>query len=217
MPSAAEETLAILTAAGALLANDHFVYISGAHGSGWIDKDIVFVQPDRCARLGELLAAAVADLQPVLLCGPATGGLIVSQWTARALDCPAVFAEHNSPRAAAELRGRFALHHGYDQMVVGKRVLVVDDVVNTGHSIRQTVAAVGACGGTVVAAAALVDRGNVDAADLGVDLYRYLVEYDIPDWPADACPLCQAGVPINTRYAHGQDFLDALAAAGKTD
>jgi orotate phosphoribosyltransferase len=88
-------------------------------------------------------------------------------------------------------------------------VLVVDDVVNTGLSVRQTVAAVRAAGGNVLGAGALVDRGNVDAAALGVPEYVYLMEYDIPDWSAAECPLCKAGVAINTRYAHGQDFLDA--------
>jgi orotate phosphoribosyltransferase len=60
-----------------------------------------------------------------------------------------------------------------------------------------------------VAVAALVDRGNVDAAGLNVERYTYLLEVDIPGWPAAGCPLCKQGVPINTRYAHGQDFLDA--------
>ena len=206
--AAADETHAILTAAGSILSNDHFVYISGDHGSGWIDKDVIFVDLAHTARLGQLLAGAVRSLGMDFLCGPATGGLIVAQWTGHALGLPAVFAEHDSPRAAAELRGRFALHRGYDRMVKGKRVLVVDDVVNTGHSIRQTVTAVKQCGGEVVAAAALVDRGNVDAASLGVETYLYLLQQDVPTWPADGCPLCKTGVPINTRYAHGQDFLD---------
>lgn len=206
---AADETRQMLIDCRALLADDHFVYISGDHGSGWVDKDTIFVEPKRAMRLGELLAAAVGRFDADILCGPATGGLIVAQWTALALGLPAVFAEHNSPRTSAELRGQFGFHRGYDRLVAGKRVLVVDDVVNTGLSIRQTVAAVEGAGGRVVAAAALVDRGNVDAAALGVGDYLYLMEYDIPDWPAAECPLCRAGVPINTRYAHGQDFLDA--------
>jgi orotate phosphoribosyltransferase len=206
---AAAETRKMLVDCRALLSDDHFVYISGDHGSGWVDKDSIFVEPKRVARLGELLAGAVRRFNAEILCGPATGGLIVAQWTAFVLGVPAVFAEHNSPRSSAELRGQFAFHRGYDRLVTGKRVLVVDDVVNTGQSIRQTVAAVQAAGGEVLAAGALVDRGNVDAAALGVREYVYLMEYDIPDWSAADCPLCKAGVPINTRYAHGQDFLDA--------
>lgn len=212
MPSSADETREILHAARAILTDDHFVYISGDHGSGWIDKDSIFVDLRHTARLGELLAAAVGDLDVNIVCGPATGGLIASQWTAYSLGLPAVFAEHNSPRASAELRGQFAFHRGFDRRLAGKRALVVDDIVNTGHSIRQTIEAARRCGANVVAAAALVDRGNVKPQDLGVEDYRFLLEVDIPSWPAASCELCRQGVPVNTQFAHGQDFLDARAA-----
>jgi orotate phosphoribosyltransferase len=223
MPASAEESSAeaetrkMLVDCRALLANDHFVYISGDHGSGWVDKDTIFVDPKRVSRLAQLLAAKVRRFDTEILCGPATGGLIVAQWTALALGLPAVFAEHAPSRTSKELRGEFGFHRGYDRLLAGKRVVVVDDVVNTGLSIRQTVAAVEAAGGNVVAAGALVHRGNVDATGLGVPEFVYLMEYDIPDWSAGECPLCKAGVPINTRFAHGQDYLEAkqnLAADG---
>jgi len=207
----AAETREILLAANAILSDDHYVYISGDHGSGWIDKDAIFVDLQRTRRLGQLLAQAVADTGAEIVCGPATGGLIVAQWTAVELGLPAVFAEHNSPRSRAELRGRFDLHRGYDQLVAGRRVLIVDDVINTGFSARQTVDAVRNCGGSVVAVGALVHRGNVTAAGLGVERYTYLLEHYIPAWPADQCPLCHQRRPINTRFAHGEDFLDEAA------
>jgi orotate phosphoribosyltransferase len=207
--SAEAETRKMLFDCRALLADDHFIYISGDHGSGWVDKDTIFVDPKRVSRLAQLLAANVRRFDAEILCGPATGGLIVAQWTALALGLPAVFAEHTPPRTSKELRGEFSFHRGYDRLVANKRVLVVDDVVNTGLSIRQTVEAVKTAGGHVVAAGALVHRGNVDAAGLGVQEFVYLMEYDIPDWSAGECPLCKAGVPINTRFAHGQDYLDA--------
>jgi len=207
--SAEAETRKMLVDCRALLANDHFVYISGDHGSGWVDKDTIFVDPQRASRLAQLLAAKVRRFDAEILCGPATGGLIVAQWTALALGLPAVFAEHAPSRTSKELRGEFGFHRGYDRLLAGKRVMVVDDVVNTGLSIRQTVAAVEAAGGDIVAAGALVHRGNVDATGLGVPEFVYLMEYDIPDWFAGECPLCQAGVPVNTRFAHGQDYLEA--------
>lgn len=211
--SPTEETRAILVGCNALLADDHFVYISGDHGSGWVAKDVIFVDLDRVQRLAQLLADKVKRFGAEILCGPATGGLIVAQWTAHELELPAVFAEHDPAHTTSELRGRFGLHRGYDKLVSGKRVLVVDDVVNTGLSIRQTVEAVRAAEGTVVAAACLVHRGNVDAAGIGVPEYEYLLEYDIPNWPASDCPLCKLGKPINTEYAHGQDYLDAERAS----
>jgi orotate phosphoribosyltransferase len=204
----ADETQDILTACQAILANDHFVYISGDHGSGWIDKDAIFIDPKRVDRLAFLLAEAVRPVDAEIVCGPATGGLIVAQWTAHALGLPAVFAEHEALHDPGQLRGRFILRRGYDRLVAGRRVLVVDDVVNTGHSIRQTVAAVRSAGGKVTTAAALVHRGNIDAGGIGVSRYIYLLESDIPEWPAANCPLCRQGVPVNTQFAHGQDFLD---------
>jgi orotate phosphoribosyltransferase len=205
----AEETRAILQESNALLSDDHFVYVSGHHGSGWVDKDAIFLRLDRVRRLTQLLAEAVRQIQPEILCGPAVGGLIVAQWTAFALGLPAVFAEHDVRRSIDELRGPFSLHRGFTRQVAGRRVLVVDDIVNTGQSVRQTVSAVRAAGGTVLAAAALVDRGNVNALGLDVPQYAYLLEYNIPNWPAADCPLCKQQVPINTLHAHGQDFLDA--------
>jgi orotate phosphoribosyltransferase len=207
--SYADETRAILVECRALLANDHFVYISGDHGSGWVAKDVIFVDLARVRRLAQLLADSLRRFDAEFLCGPATGGLIVAQWTAAELGLPAVFAEHDPAHKKSELRGRFGLHRGYDKLVRGKRVVVVDDVMNTGLSVKQTAETVRAAGGEVVAAACLVHRGNVDAKGIGVPEYVYLLEYDIPNWTAADCPLCKRGVPVNTEYAHGQDFLDA--------
>ncbi|HEY4313248.1 MAG TPA: phosphoribosyltransferase family protein [Pirellulales bacterium] len=217
----AEETRATFVACNAILTNDHFVYISGQHGSGWIDKDAIFVEPQRIRRLTSLLADAVRARGAEILCGPATGGLIVAQWTAHALGLPAVFTEHAARPAAAgpaaELRGNFVLRRGYDALVANRRVLIVDDVINSGHSLRQTAQAVRSAGGNVIGAAALVHRGNVDAAGIGVEYLDFLLEYDIAEWPAANCPLCQQRVPVNCRYAHGQDFLKSQCAPPAAD
>lgn len=200
-----DEARRIFHDAGALLENDHFVYVSGDHGSGWIDKNVVYPRPRNIVRLSELLADLVRDWPIEVVCGPATGGMVVAEWLADRLDALAVFAEHD-PSAASGAAAPFVLRRGYDQLVRGKRVLAVDDIVNTGHSVRQTIAAVRAAGGEVVGAAAYIDRGNVDAAGLGVAHYRYLASVRIPAWPAASCTLCADGVPVNTRYAHGAEF-----------
>jgi orotate phosphoribosyltransferase len=99
------------------------------------------------------------------------------------------------------------LRRGDDQLVSGKRVLVVDDIVNTGLSLRQTAEAVRGAGHHAAGAACLVSRGNVGAAGLGVERFDCLLEYRIPAWPESACALCRAGVPVNTRYAHGGEYV----------
>jgi orotate phosphoribosyltransferase len=203
----AAETLAILTEAQALLENDHFVYISGDHGSGWIDKDAIYPHTERIERLCRDMAAVVRGWGVEMVCGPATGGLVIAEWTAHELGALSTFTEHDPAPAGGLLRGRFVLRRGYDRLISGKRVLVVDDIVNTGLSLRQTAEAVRGAGGEVVGSACLVSRGNVNAAGLGVDRFVYLLEYLIPAWPASACQLCRTGVPINTRYAHGREYL----------
>ena len=202
-----EETRQILADCGALLMEDHFVYASGDHGAGWIAKDLVNVDPRRPARLGKLLARATADLGPgpEILCGPVIGGLICGQATAFALGLPFVYAE----RAQREGKPSFELRRGFETFVEGREVLVVDDIVNTGFSIGRVIEAVRAAGGTVSAAAAWFNRGNVDAPDLGVETFVFLDEVTLPSWPAETCPLCARDVPVNTRYAHGAEFVAA--------
>lgn len=188
---------------GTLLENDHFVYISGDHGSGWIAKDVLFPHTKDVESLGRQLAEATRDWQPQWVCGPAMGGLIIAQWTAHALGVPAYFAEHGQPEPG-QLRGTFKLGRGYDEAMRGLPGLVVDDIVNTGHSIMQTLTAVRNAGGVVAGAACLVTRGNV--TDIGAP-FRYLLECKLPAWPEKDCELCRTGVPVNTRYAHGADFM----------
>jgi orotate phosphoribosyltransferase len=93
----------------------------------------------------------------------------------------------------------------------GRRVLVVDDIVNTGLSIRQTIDAAVEAGAKVVAAAAICSRGNAGAEEIGCD-FLYLTEVKIPLWPADKCHLCRDGVPVNVHYAHGMEFVRASGA-----
>ncbi|WP_425396546.1 phosphoribosyltransferase family protein [Aeoliella sp.] len=210
---AAHETLAILRESGAIVENVHVVHISGLHFPMTINKDAIFPHLERVERLTRLLAKRLTDKSIEIVCGPAMGGLVVGEWLAHELGVMCAFAEHDPDPQPGEIRGRFVLRRGYDQLVAGRQVLVVDDIVNTGHSIRQTIDAVRAAGGNVVAAVSLVFVGKFDAHALGVDDYLYLLHYDVPSgWPPEECPLCRDGVPVNTRYGHGKEFL---AAQGK--
>ncbi|MGH9092139.1 MAG: orotate phosphoribosyltransferase [Acidimicrobiales bacterium] len=203
----AEETVAVFRDAGALIDDDHFVYVSGDHGAGWVAKDLLYPDTSAPERLATLLADRVREIgwRPAYVCGPATGGLVMSQWVAHALGARSVFTEHDPtvPGPSAP----FVLRRGFDTMVAGAPVLAVDDIVNTGHSLGQTVRALGACGAEVVGAATWVTRGNTDAVRLGVPAFTWLAEVDIPSWPAADCDLCRRGVPVNTRYAHGAEYV----------
>jgi orotate phosphoribosyltransferase len=203
---------AILRESGALLEGDHFVYISGQHGSGWIDKDAVYPHTERTSALGALIAQAVADQGIEVVCGPATGGLILAQWVAHHLGVLAVFGEHGEIADGGhdpEGKRPFVIRRGYDRLVANRRVLVVDDVVNTGFSIRGTIEAVRSHDGIVEVAASVCNRGALAPQRIGVERLIDLTDIKLDSWPREQCPLCREGVPVNTAYAHGADFVAA--------
>jgi orotate phosphoribosyltransferase len=206
------ETAELLREWGALVEGDHFVYISGQHGSGWIDKDVVYPHTDRTSMLAAEIAERVGGRGIEVVCGPATGGLIIAQWVAHHLGALAVFGEHATPPAAehhAEGTRPFVLNRGYDRLVAGRPVLVVDDVLNTGFSIRGIVDAVRANGAVVETASAVCNRGALTPGQVGVAELFSLTEITLDSWPREDCRLCAQGVPVNTAYAHGADYVRA--------
>lgn len=201
MTDAAARAQAILEESGALLRDSHVVYTSGLHGAAYVNKDAVYPHTGRVAELCRLLAEATRALEPEVVCGPALGGIILAQWTGHHLGVPAVYVEKTD--------GAMLLRRGYDRLVAGRRVLVVEDVLNTGGSAAEAVAAVRRAGGTPIGVAALCNRGGVTAATLGVPVLVALVTLDLAAWPAHECPLCRDRVPVDTSVGKGREFLAA--------
>jgi orotate phosphoribosyltransferase len=178
--------LAEFRAAGALLEG-HFILSSGLRSPRYLQCARVLMDPARAERLARALAA---KLPPELreridvVVSPAMGGVIIGHEMGRALGKPAMFLER--PDGAFELRRGFRLD-------TGARVLMVEDVVTTGLSSREAIAAVHATGGEVVAEAALVDRSG-GQADLGVPFIP-LIRIDVPTYEADAVPPELAAIP----------------------
>jgi len=173
------EVLAEFRAADALLEG-HFILSSGLRSSRYLQCARVLMDPRRAARLCEALAATIpADLRGRIsaVVAPAMGGVIVGYEMARALGVEAMFVER--PTGTFELRRGFRLEPGQE-------VLMMEDVVTTGLSSREAIAAIEAAGGRVVAGAALVDRSNA-AADIGVPFFP-LLRLDVPSYAADALP-----------------------------
>lgn len=177
----ANEVLDIYQKTGALLTG-HFLLSSGLHSDRYLQSALVLQQPDTATKLCAALAARFKDRRIEVVIAPALGGVFVSHETARALGVRALFAER--------VNGELTLRRGFS-IKPGERVLVVEDVITTGKSTRETIAVVKSVGGEVVAAGSLVDRSG-GRADLGVP-YESLVILDVPSYTADACPMCKTG------------------------
>lgn len=181
-----DEILAEFRAADALLEG-HFILSSGLRSSRYLQCARVLMDPRRGARLADALVARLPDEVRAgidIVVSPAMGGVIAGHEMGRALGVPAMFLER--PTGVFELRRGFRIEPG-------QRVLMMEDVVTTGLSSREAIAAIGAAGGKVVAAASLVDR-SMGKADLGVPFYP-LIRLDVPSYAADALPPELAAIP----------------------
>jgi orotate phosphoribosyltransferase len=174
-----DEILHEFRSADALLEG-HFILSSGLRSPRYLQCARVLMDPDRAERLARALAAKLpAEVREEVeaVVSPAMGGVIIGHEIGRALSRPAMFLER--PEGEFQLRRGFSLE-------AGEKVLLVEDVVTTGLSGREAIAAIEAAGGKVIAAASLVDR-STGTADLGVP-FTPLIRIDVPTYTADALP-----------------------------
>ena len=180
-----EDVLEEFRAAGAL-KEGHFVLSSGLHSPVFLQKNLVFMDASRTERLCKALAVKiVAAVGPVdMAISPAVGGIIPGYETARHLGVPSMYVEREG--------GAFKLRRGFS-VEPGQKVVMVEDIVTTGLSSRECIAAIQEAGGEVVAAACIVDRSG-GRADVGVPLIA-LATLDVPAYPADELPPELAAIP----------------------
>jgi orotate phosphoribosyltransferase len=181
-----EEIIAEFRAADALLEG-HFILSSGLRSPRYLQCARVLMNPARGARLADELVRRLPRTireSVDLVVSPAMGGVIAGHEMGRALGVDAMFLERPD--------GVFHLRRGF-RIEPGQRVLMMEDVVTTGLSSREAIAAIGRAGGEVIAAASLVDRSN-GGVDLGVPFFP-LIRLDVPSYSADALPPALAAVP----------------------
>ena len=185
MPSATmDAVLDRFRRVGALLEG-HFRLTSGLHSPGYLQCALVLQYPKEAEACGAEIASKARELDPQVVLSPALGGIIIGQEVARALSVRAVFAERQD--------GKLVLRRGFS-LASGERVLVVEDVVTTGGSTRETIEIARACGATVVGAAAIIDRSG-GQQNLDVP-FRALASVSLPTYQPETCPLCAAGQPV---------------------
>lgn len=181
-----DEILAEFRAADALLSG-HFLLSSGRHSAHYLQCARVLMDPERAGRLALALAQKLprdlrAEIDAVI--SPAMGGVIIGHEMGRALGKPAMFVERPS--------GSFELRRGFS-IAPGSRILLVEDVVTTGLSSREAIACIAREGGSVIAAAALVDRSGGDV-DLGVP-FTPLIAINFPTYAPGEVPADLATTP----------------------
>ena len=183
----AERVLAMLRGAGAL-KQGHFLLASGRHSDQYVEKFDLLRHPRDTEAICRGFVDRFRDARIDVIVGPTTGGLILAFEVARQLDALAAYAE----RVEGGGSGR-EFRRG-TTFSPGARVLVVDDILTTGGSVRETLAALASHPVEVVAVGVLVDRSG-GTADFGVPLFS-LARLEIANWEEATCPLCAAGVPL---------------------
>lgn len=180
-----EDVLDEFRAAGAL-REGHFVLSSGLHSPVFLQKNLVFMHPERaerlCSALAKKIVETVGDVDVVV--SPAVGGIIPGYETARHLGVASIYVEREG--------GQFRFRRGF-HLEPGARVAMVEDIVTTGLSSRECIAAIREAGGDVVCGACIVDRSGGEA-DIGAPLIA-LASLKVPAYPADALPPELAAIP----------------------
>jgi orotate phosphoribosyltransferase len=177
------DVLALFRESGALLEG-HFQLSSGLHSAGYLQCALVLQHPRHAEAFGRALAAALPAGATAVL-SPALGGVVIGHEVARALGVRALFAERQN--------GVLTLRRGF-QLDASDRVIVIEDVVTTGGSTRETMDVARKAGAGVLAAGAVVDRSG-GSSDLGVP-FQALVTLSLATHQPESCPLCAAGRPI---------------------
>ncbi len=194
-----------MRAVGALVTDSHIVYTSGRHGKAYVNKDAVYPHADLTSAVTLAMIEPFVSQNIDVAMAPALGGIILSQWAAHHLtrlskkEVLGVYAEREGDG--------FLLRRGYDKLVAGKRVLILEDVLTTGGSVKKTVETAKAAGAKVVGVAALCNRGGVTADFLGVPELRSFLEVKLDSWEEKDCPMCLGKVAINTDVGKGREFL----------
>jgi orotate phosphoribosyltransferase len=176
--------------AGAL-REGHFVLSSGLHSGMFLQKNLVFMHPERSARICKALAQKITQAVDALgekidmVVSPAVGGIVPGYETARWLDVPSIYVE----REGGEFRFRRGFH-----IEEGARVAMVEDIVTTGLSSRECIAAIRKAGGRVLVAACVVDRSGGEA-DVSAPLVS-LASLKVPAYAADRLPPELAAIPV---------------------
>jgi len=180
-----ERVLEILKEAGVLLEG-HFLLTSGRHSNKYLQCAKIFQNAKYSEELCEDLAKLYKDSGVDVVIGPAIGAILISYEVSRHLGTPNIFAERDAA-------GVMALRRSFE-ITKGQKVLVVEDVVTTGGSVREVIALVKEAGGVVIGVGSIVDRTG-GKVDFGVP-FKAVLSVEVESFEPDKCPICANGIPV---------------------
>lgn len=203
--------LDILQKVGAFRAG-HFVFVSGLHADTYVNKNAMYPYTREMSKLCKEIAQRFVGKNIEVVVGPATGGIILSQWVAYHLseiegrEVYSVYSDKDDDG--------FVIKRGYNDMIKGKNILVVEDLVTTGGSLRKVIEVARTEGAQVVAAVAVCNRGAVTQEMAGnPPEFVSMLTVELDQWPEAECDLCKRDIPINTDVGHGKDYLAKKAGS----
>lgn len=193
--------------------NGHFVFTSGKHAPRYIDKMVLFAHPIYVSKMAKIFADKYKSFHIDVVVAPAMGGIILSTWTAYYLskltsrDVMGIYTEKTPDKQQIFTRG-------FDKYVKGKNVLIVEDNVTTGGSVKKVVAAVKRAGGKVIEVCAMTNINtnpkSITDKTIGAK-FSYLIELPVSLYDEIDCPLCKDNIPVDTTHGHGKKFLEEKA------
>lgn len=204
-----KDIISILKSVGAVVEDSHFVGTQGRHFPSYINKDALLPHTKLVSDVSKLFAEKFKNKGIEVVVAPAVAGIPFSQWTAYHLskisgkEVLSLFTEKT-------LDNEQVWKRGYDKLVKNKKVLIVEDTTTLGSSVKKVINTVRKAGGKVVAVSVMINRDPkmVNAKSIGAS-FSALGVFKIPSYEEKDCPLCKAGVPINTELGHGKKFLDS--------
>lgn len=202
-----KEVLEIFRKTGGYITDSHIVYTSGKHGKEYLNKDAIYPHTGEVSKICHEIAFRFSRDGIEAVVAPALGGIILSQWT----------AYHLSELTEKEVLGIYTektpdknqiLTRGYDKLISGKKVLIVEDITTTGGSVQKVKNSVIEAGGNVFAICVLVNRNpkGVNEETMGAPIVP-LAEIEMEAWDELDCPLCKNDIPINRSVGKPKEFL----------
>lgn len=179
------DVAALLRETGALLSG-HFRLSSGLHSPNYVQCALLLERPRHARAIGQALASMLDQQRAAKIVSPALGGVVIGYAVAEAMDLPFIFTERKE--------GEMALRRGF-QIGQGERVVIVEDVVTTGKSTRETAAVIEERGGQVAAFASILNRSGMDNPFKAP--YYSLLTLGLETFAESSCPLCASGTPLD--------------------